>query len=47
VPVRNRQGEAVAALSISASIARVGVEQARREFLPVLKARAEALSRML
>lgn len=47
VPVRNRQGEAVAALSISASIARVGVEQAKREFLPVLKARAEALSRML
>lgn len=47
VPVRNSQGEAVAALSISASIARVSVEQAKREFLPVLKARAEALSRML
>lgn len=47
VPVRNRRDETIAALSISASIARVGVEQAKQEFLPVLQARTEALSRML
>ncbi|MBV0913829.1 IclR family transcriptional regulator domain-containing protein [Anianabacter salinae] len=47
VPVRNRNGRTVAALSISAAIARVGLEQAEREFLPVLLARADALSRML
>jgi IclR family pca regulon transcriptional regulator len=47
VPVRNRNGRTIAALSISASIARVGLTQAEREFLPVLLARADALSRML
>ncbi len=47
VPVRNRQNQTIAALSISASIARVGAKQAEAEFLPVLQARASALSRML
>ncbi len=47
VPVRDSQGRTVAALSISASIARIGPDQAREEFLPVMLRRAEALSRML
>ncbi len=47
VPVRDAEGRTVAALSISASIARIGPEQAKGEFLPIMQRRAEALSRML
>ncbi len=47
VPVRDRSGQTIAALSISASIARITPEQARDEFLPIMIKRANALSRML
>jgi IclR family pca regulon transcriptional regulator len=47
VPVRDAEGRTIAALSISASIARIDPGQAEAEFLPIMLRRAEALSRML
>ncbi|NMH90737.1 helix-turn-helix domain-containing protein [Pseudonocardia bannensis] len=47
VPVLDTRGRTVAAMSVSASSARVTVEEMRRDFLPVLLDQATRLGRML
>jgi IclR family pca regulon transcriptional regulator len=47
VPVLDRNGRTVAAMSMSTATARATVEQLRREYLPILRAHAGALSRTL
>lgn len=47
VPVKNHLGETIAAMSMSASSARISVEQMKQEFQPVLTKHAEALARTL
>jgi len=47
LPVFDAKGDTVASISISASMARMSPEQAEREYLPVLRERADAISRML
>jgi IclR family pca regulon transcriptional regulator len=47
VPVRDARGRTVAAMSVSASSARVGVEEMRRDLVPVLAEQAARLSRSL
>lgn len=47
VPVHNGGGETVAAVSVSASSARVSAERMRREFAPVLRRTAERIGRKL
>ncbi|NMI01716.1 helix-turn-helix domain-containing protein [Pseudonocardia sp. K10HN5] len=47
VPVKDARGRTVAAMSVSASSARVSVAEMRRDFLPVLIEHATALGRML
>jgi IclR family pca regulon transcriptional regulator len=47
VPVRDGRGSTVAAMSVSASSARVSASEMHREFVPVLVEQAERLGRML
>jgi IclR family pca regulon transcriptional regulator len=47
VPVRDVRGRTVAAMSVSASSARVTAEEMHRDFVPVLAAEAARLGRML
>jgi IclR family pca regulon transcriptional regulator len=47
VPVRDASGQTRAALSISASMARISPERLQQDILPTMLRRAEALSRML
>ncbi|WP_214366157.1 IclR family transcriptional regulator C-terminal domain-containing protein [Pseudonocardia sp. H11422] len=47
VPVLDTRGRTVAAMSVSASSARITVEEMRRDFLPVLVDHATRLGRML
>jgi IclR family transcriptional regulator, pca regulon regulatory protein len=47
LPVIDRAGRTVAAISVSASSARIGPTQMRNEFLPVMRRNAEELSKLL
>lgn len=47
VPVQDSRGRTVAAMSVSASAARVSVAELRERFLPVLRRHADALGRVL
>ena len=47
VPVKNHSGQIVAAMSVSASSARISIKEMRREFFPILARHAAALSQML
>jgi IclR family pca regulon transcriptional regulator len=47
VPVSDARGRTVAAMSVSAFTARVSLERLLEEFLPVLRAHAERLGRLL
>jgi IclR family pca regulon transcriptional regulator len=47
VPVRNRGGVIEAALSVSVFAGRVGISALEEKFLPVLRATAERLQRLL
>jgi IclR family pca regulon transcriptional regulator len=47
VPVTDGAGRTVAAMSVSASAARVSAERMRREFVPVLRREASRLGRKL
>lgn len=47
VPVQDSRGQTVAAMSVSAMVSRVSVEQLRQEFLPVLRDHADQLGRIL
>jgi IclR family pca regulon transcriptional regulator len=47
VPVRDSRGTMHAAMSVSASAARVSLEEMRERFLPVLRQHAEQLGRVL
>jgi IclR family pca regulon transcriptional regulator len=47
VPVRDGRGRTVAAMSVSASSARVTAEEMHSGFVPVLAAQAARLGRML
>jgi IclR family pca regulon transcriptional regulator len=46
-PVRDAQGATRAALSVSAFTARIGLDDMREQFLPVLKEHADRIGRML
>ncbi|MBL4725772.1 MAG: helix-turn-helix domain-containing protein [Rhizobiaceae bacterium] len=47
VPVRNPNGETVAAMSMSASSVRISIAQMKRDYAPIIKKHADALSRTL
>lgn len=47
VPVRNPDGQTVAAMSMSASSVRISIKQMQRDYFPVIKKHADALSRTL
>lgn len=47
VPVRNPSGETIAAMSMSASSARISMEKMKHDFFPIVKKHADALSRTL
>jgi IclR family pca regulon transcriptional regulator len=47
VPVHDARGRTVAAMSVSASSARVSAEEMHRDFVPVLAAQSARLGRML
>lgn len=47
VPVKNHSGQIVAAMSVSASSARISIGEMRRDFLPILARHAAVLSQML
>jgi IclR family pca regulon transcriptional regulator len=46
-PLRNRDGQVIAALNVSAHAARVSLDEVRRDFLPLLLETAELISRAL
>jgi IclR family pca regulon transcriptional regulator len=46
-PVKNSDGQTLAAMSVSTSTARATVEEMRQHFLPALRVQAERLGRML
>lgn len=47
VPVKNPNGETIAAMSMSASSARISVTQMKKKFQPILTKHAQALARTL